>query len=124
MLFRKKLEDKVAEKVATKAFNNFKEGKKLKKSSSKSMIRDILENTDDYELVARKEGEEFVIRVRKPPIFIHKDGTIDNFWNQVEKNKKKPEVNTFYADNLKTGNVDVNKLADEIEKQWGRLENV
>ena len=121
MIFRKKVEDKVAEKIATKTFNEMKKKKLVCKTS---LIRDIFENTDDYELVARKEGEEFVIRVRKPPIFIHKDGTIDNFWNQVEKNKKKPEVNTFYADNLKAGNVDVNKLADEIEKQWERLENV
>ena len=65
MFFRKNLEDKVAEKVATKAFNNFKEGKKSKKTPSKSMIRDIFENADDYELVAKKEGEEFVIRVKK-----------------------------------------------------------
>lgn len=116
MFFRKKLEDKVAEKVATKVFDNFKEKKpkKVKKPAKRSMIRDIFENTDDYELVARKEGEEFVIRVRKPPIFIHKDGTIDNFWNHVEENKNKPEVNTFYADNLKTGNVDANKLADDF----------
>lgn len=68
MLFRRKIEDHVAEKVATKVFENFKEKKpkKLKTPAKRSMIRDILENTDDYELVARKEGEEFVIRVRKP----------------------------------------------------------
>lgn len=68
MLFKRKIEDHVAEKVATKVFENFKEKKpkKLKKPAKWSMIRDILENTDDYELVARKEGEEFVIRVRKP----------------------------------------------------------
>ena len=90
MFFKRKIEDHVAEKVATKVFENFKEKKtkKLKTPAKRSMIRDILENTDDYELVARKEGEEFVIRVRKPTIFIHEDGTIDNFWNQVKKTKK------------------------------------
>ena len=68
MLFRRKIEDHVAEKVATKVFENFKEKKpkKLKTPAKRSMIRDILENTDDYELVARKEGEEFVVRIRKP----------------------------------------------------------
>lgn len=91
MLFKRKIEDHVAEKIATKVFENFKEKKpkKLKTPAKRSMIRDILENTDDYELVARKEGEEFVVRVRKPLIYIHKDGTIDNFWNQnIEKTKK------------------------------------
>ena len=91
MFFKRKIEDHVAEKVATKVFENFKEKKtkKLKTPAKRSMIRDILENTDDYELVARKEGEEFVVRVRKPaPIFIREDGTIDNFWKQVEETKK------------------------------------
>ena len=63
MIFRKKVEDKVAEKIATKTFDKIKKKKPVCKTS---LIRDILENTDDYELVARKEGEEFVIRVRKP----------------------------------------------------------
>lgn len=63
MLFRKKVEDKVAEKIATKTFDEMKKKKPVCKTS---LIRDILENTDDYELVARKEGEEFVVRIRKP----------------------------------------------------------
>lgn len=63
MIFRKKVEDKVAEKIATKTFNEMKKKKPVCKTS---LIRDILENTDDYELVAKKEGEEFVIRIRKP----------------------------------------------------------
>ena len=83
MFFKRKIEDHVAEKVATKVFENFKEKKtkKLKTPAKRSMIRDILENTDDYELVARKEGEEFVVRIRKL------------------------EVNTFYAENLKAGEI-------------------
>ena len=64
MFFRKKVEDKVAERVATKVFDDFS-----KKHSSKplktSVIKDIAKNPDDYELLARVEHGEVVIRIRK-----------------------------------------------------------
>ena len=63
MIFRKKVEDKVAEKVATKVFDDFSQKKAQMKTST---IKDILTNPDDYELLARVENGEVVIRIRKP----------------------------------------------------------
>lgn len=65
MIFRKKVEDKVAEKVATKVFDDFSQKKAQMKTST---IKDILANPDDYELLARVENGEVVIRIRKPAI--------------------------------------------------------
>ncbi|MBO7450219.1 MAG: hypothetical protein J6U54_07585 [Clostridiales bacterium] len=65
MIFRRKVEDKVAERVATKVFEDFSQkhcGKQLKTST----IKDIINNPDDYELLARVEDGEVVIRIRKP----------------------------------------------------------
>ena len=73
--------------IQKKVFENFKEKKpkKLKTPAKRSMIRDILENTDDYELVARKEGEEFVVRVRKPDILNEYVKSVEKTWKKIEE---------------------------------------
>jgi len=64
MIFRRKVEDKVAERVATKVFDDFSK-KKCCKPMKTSTIKDLINNPDDYELLARVESGEIVIRIRK-----------------------------------------------------------
>lgn len=66
MIFRLKqgIENRVAANVAKSTFNNYAH-KKTKKKPRRSMVRDILENTDDYELNAKVVDGEFVIRIKR-----------------------------------------------------------
>lgn len=64
MIFKSGIEDKVASKIATKVLSDFSM-RRPKKKPKTSLIKDIINNSDDYELLARKEDEEFVVRIRK-----------------------------------------------------------
>ena len=63
MLFKNKIEDKVAEVYAEQMFKDAKKPKK--KPQQKSMIRDILDNPDNYELNAKIDNGEFIIKIKK-----------------------------------------------------------
>ena len=64
MLFRNRIEDKVAESYVESMFAEASE-KKARKSPKKSMIRDLIDNPDGYELNAKIEDGEFVIRIKR-----------------------------------------------------------
>lgn len=62
--FRNKIEDKVAESYVETIFEEAS-GKKSQKSPKKSLIRDLMDNPDNYELNAKIEQGEFVIRIKR-----------------------------------------------------------
>ena len=62
-LFRNKIEDKIAETYVEQLYEDAKKPKK--KAPQKSMIRDIIDNPDNYELNAKIDDGEFVIKITR-----------------------------------------------------------
>ena len=60
-----KLEDNIACKISERVYDSMQKGKALKK---KSVVKDILEDPDSYELLARVENSELVVRIRKQKV--------------------------------------------------------
>ena len=63
MFFKNKIEDKIAETYVEQLYDDVKKPKK--KPQQKSMIRDIIDNPDNYELNAKIDNGEFVIRITR-----------------------------------------------------------
>jgi len=68
-MIKKKIEEKVAEKISKKIFSDLskKKAKAKKEQPEKkdSIIREIINNPDKFELLARVEDGEFVIRIKE-----------------------------------------------------------
>ena len=63
MFFKNKIEDKLAETYVEQLYDDVKKPKK--KPQQKSMIRDIIDNPDNYELNAKIDNGEFIIRITR-----------------------------------------------------------
>lgn len=61
------LEDRIAAKTANKIFQQFSKCKQVNppKPKEKSMIKQIVENPDKFELTARVVDNEFVLKIRR-----------------------------------------------------------
>lgn len=63
MIFKNRIEDKIAEAYVEQYYDKAKKVKK--KVQQKSMIRDLIDNPDGYELNAKIEDGEFVIKIKR-----------------------------------------------------------
>ena len=65
MIFQNKIEDKIAEQYIRRKYSSVTKKKVEKTTKKRSMVRDVIDNPDNYELNAKIVDGEIVIKISK-----------------------------------------------------------
>ena len=65
MIFQNKIEDKIAEQYIRRKYSSVTKKKVEKPQKKRSMVRDVIDNPDNYELNAKIVDGEIVIKISK-----------------------------------------------------------